>query len=63
MIIYSYILRTYDPAQPWVLLSTSRESVELDDGQDFTAWANERYPSETHRVELEREPFRWAAHK
>lgn len=60
MTTYSYILRTYDAGQPWVLLSTSRESVELDDGADFPAWAHETYPSKAHQVELEREPFRWA---
>ena len=60
MPIYSFVLRVYDPEQPWILVSTSRESVELAEGEDFTAWALERYPSKTHRVELERDLFRWA---
>ena len=59
MTAYNFILREYDPDQPWVLVSTGHESIELPDDEDFNAWAQTRYPNSRYRVELEREPFRW----
>ena len=61
MTAYSYKLTEHDPERPWIVLSTARDSVELPEGQDFYAWAKERYPGKRFRVDLEREPLRWAA--
>jgi hypothetical protein len=50
MIAYTYTLTEYDPDEPWIVRSTSRDSIELDDGADFHAWAHERWPSPRYRV-------------
>jgi hypothetical protein len=61
MAAYSFTITEYDPGKPWVVRSTGRSSVELPEGDDFAAWARETYPDRNRwKVELDREPFRWA---
>jgi hypothetical protein len=61
MTTYSYTLTEYNVDEPWLIASTARDSVELDDGEDFYAWAHEHWPSPRYGVRLDRQPFRWAA--
>jgi hypothetical protein len=58
---YSYTMTTYDVDQPWLICSTSRDSVELEDGVNFHDWARERWPSPRYGVKVDPAPFRWAA--
>jgi hypothetical protein len=61
MMTYAYTVTEYDPDEPWLIASTARDSVELDDGEDFHTWARERWPSPRYGVRLDLQPFRWAA--
>jgi hypothetical protein len=58
---YSYTLTEYKPDESWLIASTARDSVELDDGEDFYTWAREHWPSPRYVVKLDLVPFRWAA--
>jgi hypothetical protein len=58
---YAYTVTEYNVDEPWLIASTSRDSVELDDGEDFYTWARERWPSRRYGVKLDLVPFRWAA--
>lgn len=60
MTLWNFTVTEYDPDEPWIVRSTSRDSVELPDGQDFNEWAKGRWPSPCYVVKPEREPFRWA---
>jgi hypothetical protein len=51
MTTYSYTLTEYNVDEPWLIASTARDSVELDDGEDFYAWAHEHWPSASLRRE------------
>jgi hypothetical protein len=59
--VFNFTITEYEPRQTWVVVSTGRESVELEDDVDFHTWARERWPPKRYEVTLDREPFRWAA--
>jgi hypothetical protein len=60
MTVWSFTLTEYDRDQPWIVVSTGRDSVELSDGEDFYQWARERWPPPRYAVKLDLQPFRWA---
>ena len=50
---YRYTVAEYEPARPWVLVGALREhSVELDDGEEFAAWAAQAWPRPRYQVDL-----------
>jgi hypothetical protein len=59
MTVWSFTLTEYDPDQPWIVISTGRDSIELPNGQDFYAWARERWPSPRYQAKLDPQPFDW----
>jgi hypothetical protein len=59
MPIYSYELVEYDPDRPWVVLTSSRRTVDLPDDEDFGRWAREQFPGDRFRVLPERQIERW----
>lgn len=50
---YSFIVTEHDPQRPWVILSTGRHTVELDDQTLFYTWAQEQWPAPRFTVQLE----------
>jgi hypothetical protein len=59
MPVFSFTLTEYQPDKPWLIVSIGRDSVELEDGENFYDWAQEHYPNSRYRVELDRGRFRW----
>jgi hypothetical protein len=57
MMTYSFTLTEYEPGKPWMIRATGRQSVELEDGRDFHAWAREQWPADRYRVVLDRPPL------
>lgn len=56
---YHYTVIEYDARRPWVILGPLRRmTVELDDGEDFTAWAAQAWPRPRYQADLEPEPLR-----
>ena len=50
---YRYTVAEYEPTRPWVLVGAPRRlSVELDDGEDFAAWASQAWPRPRYQVDL-----------
>jgi hypothetical protein len=49
----AYVLTTYEEARPWVVESTGRDSVELDDPSEFWTWVQETYPAPRYGVTVE----------
>lgn len=48
---YRYTVAEYDPARPWVLVGALRQlTVELDEGEDFAAWAARAWPRPRYQV-------------
>jgi hypothetical protein len=48
----SFILTTYDPERPGVIVATGRDSVELDDPSEFWSWVDETYPAPRYGVRV-----------
>lgn len=50
---YSYTVAEYDPDKPWLVLGPLRRmTVELDDGEDFLAWAGRTWPPPRYQAVL-----------
>jgi hypothetical protein len=50
---YRYTVAEYDPRRPWVVLGPLRHfTVELEDGDDFAAWAAQAWPRPRYQVDL-----------
>jgi hypothetical protein len=57
---YRYTLAEYDPKRPWVMLGPLREfTVELEEGEDFRAWATRAWPRPRYQVDLVPELGPW----
>jgi hypothetical protein len=50
---YSFTVTEHDAEKPWIVLSTGRHSVQLEDGEEFFAWAAEQWPRERFTVQLD----------
>ena len=59
MSTHRYELVEYDPDRPWVVLTSSRHTVDLPDDQDFDRWAGQHFPGDRFRVLPERQIERW----
>jgi hypothetical protein len=55
---YSFTITEYDPSKPWIVVATSRDSIELGDDQHFYNWANERWPRPKFGVKLDTPPLK-----
>jgi hypothetical protein len=55
--VYGFTITEYDPEQPWVVVSTGRDSVELADADDFFDWVRTRWPAPRFVVRLDRPPL------
>ena len=55
--VYSFTITEYDPEQPWLVVSTGRESVELAEGEIFYDWALTKWPRPHFRVRLDAPPL------
>lgn len=50
---YRYTVAEYDPGRPWVVVGPLREfAVELEEGEDFRAWAAQAWPRPRYQVDL-----------
>ena len=56
---YAYTVAEYEAARPWVLVGALRDRVELDEGEDFTAWAARAWPRPRYEVALLTELGPW----
>ena len=55
---YRFTITEYDGDQPWLIVGPlRRETVELEDGEDFATWAAQAWPRPTFQVQLEPEPL------
>jgi hypothetical protein len=53
MTAYRYTVAEYEPRRPWVVVGPLRElTVNLDDGEDFRAWAAQAWPRPRYQVDL-----------
>jgi hypothetical protein len=52
--VYNFTVTEYRADQPWVVIGSGRHRVELEDGQNFFAWADERWPK--HRFKITVDP-------
>jgi hypothetical protein len=50
---YSLTLTEHDPDRPWIVRGQGRQTVGLDDGLSFFAWAAEQWPAPRWSVELD----------
>jgi hypothetical protein len=50
---YRFTLTEHDPERPWIVHSSERRTITLEDGQDFFAWAREHWPKPRWTVELD----------
>jgi hypothetical protein len=42
---YGYTVIEHDPERPWIVLMTSHQTVELEDGTSFFEWARNEWPA------------------
>ena len=55
---FRYTVTEYDPAKPWLIVGPlRRETVQLDDSDDFATWAARAWPGPRFRAQLEPEPL------
>jgi hypothetical protein len=54
---YSFTAVEYEPGRPWIIRSTHRGRVELDDGESFDAWAKHEWPSDRFMIKLDPAPL------
>jgi hypothetical protein len=59
MTTYAYDLIEYDPERPWIVLGSSRRTVELPDDQSFDQWAQRTWADDRYRVLADRQTARW----
>jgi hypothetical protein len=50
---YGFQLTEHDRDRPWIVLSTEHRTIELEEGVNFRAWAQERWPASRFTVELD----------
>ena len=63
MALYSFAITEYDPAKPWLVVATGRDSIELSNDQNFHEWARATWPTPRYAVRLDAEPFRWVTQR
>ena len=47
-----FTVTEYDPGQPWVVVATVRDSVELANVAEFPSWARARWPEPRYAVRV-----------
>ena len=47
-----FTVTEYDPAHPWIVVATVRDSVELPNIGEFVAWARARWPEPRYAVRV-----------
>jgi len=47
-----FTVTEYDPDQPWVVVATARDSVELASVVEFLSWAQARWPEPRYAVRV-----------
>jgi hypothetical protein len=50
---YGYTITEHDPDHPWIVRDQRHETVKLDHGINFFAWAAGQYPREHFTIELD----------
>jgi hypothetical protein len=51
---HRYQVAEYDPQRPWVLVDEIRQlTIQLNDDENFTAWAAQAWPPPRYKAELE----------
>lgn len=51
--VYTYTVAEYDSERPWVVVGPLRQmTVELDDSEDFLAWAARAWPRPRYQAVL-----------
>lgn len=50
---FSFTVSMLHENEPWIVLISERRTAEFDDVTAFTAWAQERYPPNRYRVDLD----------
>jgi hypothetical protein len=51
--VYRFTITEYDVDQPWLVVSTEHQRVELPPDVDFRAWASGQWPQPRYRFELD----------
>jgi hypothetical protein len=53
---YRYTVTEYGVRKPWLIVTPLRRlTVELDNGEDFRAWASQAWPRPRFQADLEAE--------
>jgi hypothetical protein len=50
---YRFTTTQYDSDRPWIVVSTERRTVKLEDDEKFYAWADREWPRPRFKVELD----------
>ena len=50
---YSFTVTEHDAHRPWIVFGTEPHKVTLEQGVDFFAWAQERWPKPRWTVQLD----------
>ncbi|HEV7176205.1 MAG TPA: hypothetical protein VGN29_11975 [Solirubrobacteraceae bacterium] len=50
---YGFTVTEHDPRRPWIVRGSEHHTVTLEDGENFFAWASQRWPGPSWSVELD----------
>lgn len=50
---YGFTLTEHDSAEPWLVVRQEHQTIALEDGASFYAWAAEHWPAPRWSVELD----------